>query len=226
VDPAHGIRQFVVGTGGANHTLPATLAANSEILDTNTFGVLELTLYPDHYTWQFVPEAGSSFTDAGSQTCAVGAPVPATPPSVPVAPGLDPSLKPSGPTGSPFGQTPVAEPDSTRPLLGALALSRGVFRSASRGPSASAFAVGTQVRYKLSEAATVQFRVQRLKNGRYVGLRGAFTHAGKVGSNSLRFSGRLGGRKLKPGRYRLVEVAVDPAGNKSGTQLVRFRIVA
>jgi acid phosphatase type 7 len=84
-DPANGIREFIAGTGGANHTSLATLAANSEILNTNTFGVLELTLYPDQYTWQFVPEAGRSFTDAGSQSCHKGAPTTpdTTPPSAP-----------------------------------------------------------------------------------------------------------------------------------------------
>jgi hypothetical protein len=90
----------------------------------------------------------------------------------------------------------------------------------------SAVAVGTQVRYKLSEAATAHFRVQRLKNGRYVSLRGGFTHASKAGANRFKFTGRLRGRKLRPGRYRLVEVAVDAAGNKSATERVRFRIVA
>jgi hypothetical protein len=68
-DPANGIREFVAGTGGANHTSLVALAANSEVLNTNTFGVLELTLYPDRYTWRFVAEPGRSFTDAGSQRC-------------------------------------------------------------------------------------------------------------------------------------------------------------
>jgi acid phosphatase type 7 len=69
LDLAHGIRQFVVGTGGATHTAFVTSAPNSEIRDANTFGVLEMTLYPDHYAWQFVPEPGQAFTDAGSQNC-------------------------------------------------------------------------------------------------------------------------------------------------------------
>jgi hypothetical protein len=68
-DPASGIRQFVAGTGGANHTSLAVRAANSEIINTNTYGVLELTLDASSYTWQFVPEAGRTFTDAGSQSC-------------------------------------------------------------------------------------------------------------------------------------------------------------
>jgi hypothetical protein len=221
-DPVNGIREFVAGTGGANHTLAAARAAHSEILNTDTFGILELTLDPGSYTWQFVPEAGGSFTDTGSQSCHTGAVVQAPPPSGPGAPGAG---TPLGPSGSPIGPTPAAGPDSIRPVLSAPALSRSVFRAASRGPSVSTVAVGTQVRYKLSEAATAHFRVQRLKSGRYVRLRGGFTHAGKVGANRFKFTGRLGGRKLKPGRYRLVQVAVDGAGNKSATRRVRFRIV-
>jgi hypothetical protein len=224
-DPTNGIREFVVGTGGASHSPLAALAANSEIVNTDTFGILELTLDADRYTWQFVPEAGASFTDTGSQSCHQGAVAQAAPPPAPSAPGAGTSLGPSGATGS-LGPTPVAGPDSKRPVLSAPSLSRVVFRAALRGPSVSGVAVGTQVRYKLSEAAIAHFRVQRLKGGRYVRVRGGFTHASKAGANRFKFTGRLGGRKLKPGRYRLVEVAVDAAGNKSAPKRVRFRIVA
>jgi hypothetical protein len=219
-DPAGGIRQFIAGTGGANHTPLATPAANSEIVNADTFGVLELTLDPDQYTWQFVPEPGQSFTDGGSESCHRGAVVQPPPPPAPVAPPAETSVEPSSST-----PIPVAAPDSIRPVLGAPALSRRVFRAASRGPSAIATAAGTQVSYKLSEPATARFRVQRLKRGRYVTLGRGFTHVGRVGANSFRFTGRLGGRKLKPGSYRLVEVAVDAAGNKSATRRVGFRIV-
>ena len=64
-----GIRQFTVGTGGNNHTSIANVAANSLVRDTTTFGLLELTLHPGSYDWQFVPAAGGGFTDAGSGTC-------------------------------------------------------------------------------------------------------------------------------------------------------------
>jgi acid phosphatase type 7 len=74
LDGTNGIREFIVGTGGANHTSLASRVANSEIFDDKTFGVLEMSLYPDHYTWQFVPEPGKTFTDAGSQACHSGAP--------------------------------------------------------------------------------------------------------------------------------------------------------
>ncbi|HEX9189727.1 MAG TPA: metallophosphoesterase [Vicinamibacteria bacterium] len=68
-DPARGIRQFVVGTGGKNHVPVAAVKPSSEVRDDATFGVLRLTLRPDGYDWQFVPDASGTFTDAGSGTC-------------------------------------------------------------------------------------------------------------------------------------------------------------
>jgi len=68
-DPARGIREFVVGTGGVNHYRFVRLAPNSERRSSATFGVLALTLKPGGYSWRFVPEPGASFTDAGSGTC-------------------------------------------------------------------------------------------------------------------------------------------------------------
>jgi hypothetical protein len=68
-DP-NGIRQFIVGTGGRSQgTLTATPPANSELRNTGTYGVLKLTLHAGSYDWQFVPEAGKTFTDTGSQSC-------------------------------------------------------------------------------------------------------------------------------------------------------------
>jgi hypothetical protein len=64
-----GIREFVVGTGGANLTELETIAANSEVRNNDTYGVLKLTLHPASYDWQFVPEAGKTFTDTGTGRC-------------------------------------------------------------------------------------------------------------------------------------------------------------
>ena len=69
VSLARGIRQFTVGTGGANLTFLETLAANSEVRNANTYGVLRLALHPASYDWQFVPEAGKTFTDSGTGYC-------------------------------------------------------------------------------------------------------------------------------------------------------------
>jgi hypothetical protein len=68
-DPAGGIREFVVGTGGEDLRPFGVTVANSEVRRDDTFGVLELALRPAGYSWQFVPEAGGSFTDSGSSPC-------------------------------------------------------------------------------------------------------------------------------------------------------------
>jgi hypothetical protein len=69
VDARSGIREFVVGTGGANHTTIRSVAANSEVRDAATFGVLELTLSDGSYDWRFRPESGGRFTDSGATAC-------------------------------------------------------------------------------------------------------------------------------------------------------------
>ena len=65
-----GIRQFVVGTGGASLRGPGAARANgSEVFDAATHGVLRLTLHPTSYRWEFVPVAGGTFTDQGGGRC-------------------------------------------------------------------------------------------------------------------------------------------------------------
>ncbi|OGO56264.1 MAG: hypothetical protein A2V85_09495 [Chloroflexi bacterium RBG_16_72_14] len=64
-----GIREFVVGTGGAALRGFGTVKPNSQRRNAATFGVLRLTLRAGGYDWRFVPVAGSSFTDSGSATC-------------------------------------------------------------------------------------------------------------------------------------------------------------
>ena len=68
-DPARGIREFVVGTGGKNHRPFGSTKPNSEVRDATAFGVLKLTLKPKSYDWEFIPEAGKSFTDSGTSNC-------------------------------------------------------------------------------------------------------------------------------------------------------------
>ena len=69
-DPERGIREFVVGTGGTGlHPAFGTILPNSEIRNNDTHGVLKLTLRSDSYDWEFVPVAGKTFTDSGSDSC-------------------------------------------------------------------------------------------------------------------------------------------------------------
>jgi hypothetical protein len=102
-DPERGLRQFVVGTGGSNLTsLTTTNFPNSEVADDTTFGVLRLTLHPTSYDWQFVPEAGKTFTDSGSASChgaGSNPPPPPPPPPPPAAPA--PSAAASVPPTAP-----------------------------------------------------------------------------------------------------------------------------
>jgi acid phosphatase type 7 len=69
LDPVNGIRQIVVGTGGRSHDPLGFAMANSEAANVDTFGVLKLTLFRDHYTWEFIPEEGKTFRDSGSAVC-------------------------------------------------------------------------------------------------------------------------------------------------------------
>ena len=68
-DPRSGIRQFVVGTGGREHRRIGRAAANSEVRDNTSFGVLKLTLHPDSYDWEFIPVEGATFRDSGRGIC-------------------------------------------------------------------------------------------------------------------------------------------------------------
>jgi acid phosphatase type 7 len=64
-----GIREFIVGTGGAIHeSFRGPSAPNSELRKAGTFGVMKLTLHANSYDWRFVPTAGG-FSDSGSDTC-------------------------------------------------------------------------------------------------------------------------------------------------------------
>lgn len=136
--------------------------------------------------------------------------------------------------------------DRTPPSIFTLQISPTVFRAARRGASV-AVAIGTTVKYRLSETARISFRVARFAGiGRRVGrrcrptmrknhtrprcrryklLRGGFAHAGHAGTNSFGFTGRLRRRKLRAGHYRLIAGGRDPAGNRAPREIVGFHVV-
>jgi hypothetical protein len=134
-----------------------------------------------------------------------------------------------------------------------LGVSNESFAAEASGPSAYVVRrkapLGTGVSFNLNEAATVRFTVsqslkgRKVKHGkktvcakptkqnrkkksctRVVTLKGSFSRIGIAGKNSFHFTGRLNGRKLKPGRYHLV--ATPSAGGKTGKPTSSsFRIV-
>ena len=67
LDPVHGLRQFIVGTGGAELTMPVRVHANSDAR-WSVHGVLQLVLRDNGYTWGFVSDTGAA-TDIGGALC-------------------------------------------------------------------------------------------------------------------------------------------------------------
>jgi streptogramin lyase len=147
---------------------------------------------------------------------------------------------------APSAPPPPPPPPVVKTLsVSSLKLSPTKFRAASSGASITKKAkTGTTVSYRLSLAATIRFTVERPQPGRksgkkcvkpkrgkkgkrctrYVVLKGRFQHVGKAGANKFHFSGRVGGKKLRPGSYRLVAVATAGA-TKSKLKRANFKIV-
>jgi hypothetical protein len=71
-DSARGVRAFVVGTGGRSHYGFGSPIANSQVRNSDTFGVLKLTLHAGSYDWQFVRDTAAgngTFADSGTGSC-------------------------------------------------------------------------------------------------------------------------------------------------------------
>lgn len=68
-DPRHGIRSFVVGTGGASPYAFAAPQPNSEVRIENTFGVIRFALRDGSYEWEFVPDTSTGRWDGGQALC-------------------------------------------------------------------------------------------------------------------------------------------------------------
>jgi hypothetical protein len=136
-------------------------------------------------------------------------------------------------------------PDTVAPLFeGPVTVTNRVFRVGARA-AARRRPRGTAFRYTLSEAAQLGVVVERRATGRRSGRRcrpasrrlrkrprcvrwlprGTFAAPAVAGQNSTPFSGRIGRRALKPGRYRARLAATDAAGNRSAERRVAFRVV-
>jgi Predicted phosphohydrolases len=67
--PGRGIREFVVGTGGNEFTGLESMKANSEAFNNSSAGVMKFNLAAADYSWEFIPAAGFTFRDSGSDVC-------------------------------------------------------------------------------------------------------------------------------------------------------------
>ena len=163
-------------------------------------------------------------------------------------PGSTPTKGGGSPTrDAPATGTPAPGPsDTTRPLASGFVFTPAAFRALASGPTiTSRGRGGSRIAYRLSETATTRFTVDLATRGRRVGDRcarptqanrgasrctryvavGSFTQISRAHLNRFRFAGRLAGRRLGPGRYRMSLVATDSAGNRSLPLSRRFRIV-
>jgi hypothetical protein len=159
-DPEQGIRQFVVGTGGAAFTAFKSVKANSEKRISNTNGVLKMTLHPEGYDWQFVTAPNQAVADSGSGDCSVSRPplpTDTTPPAVQ-------SPQHDLPTGGKLGATTVptkltwSAADAEGTVVGyevQKSVNGGAFSSVGL-PSATA----TTKTLQLEPGNTYQFRVR------------------------------------------------------------------
>jgi hypothetical protein len=69
-DATRGMREFVVGTGGAELYEWKTDSTLLEVRGNVSFGVLQLQLTPGSYSWQFESVPGpTGFSDSGTGTC-------------------------------------------------------------------------------------------------------------------------------------------------------------
>src|SRR5829696_5593601 len=66
---ASGVREIVVGTGGANLRGPGFIQPGSEVRNFDTHGIVDINLTYTGYSGRFVPVAGKTFTDSFSGTC-------------------------------------------------------------------------------------------------------------------------------------------------------------
>ena len=71
-DLVNGIREFVVGTASGSNApanYPFGTPLPNSVVRGNPWGVMKFTLSNGSYTWEFVPIAGTTFSDSGSDTC-------------------------------------------------------------------------------------------------------------------------------------------------------------
>lgn len=67
-DPANGITEMIVGTGGINHGSAKVISPNTAVYDNHDWGVIFLTLNATSVDWQFVNEGGQT-VDSGTRSC-------------------------------------------------------------------------------------------------------------------------------------------------------------
>ena len=175
-------------------------------------------------------------------------PAPADPndpndPADPTQPDPTEPTQPNQPAPAPPASVvPLQAADAIAPAISGAKLSRRSFGLKARRPKVKK---GTTLSLTLSEAATLRLQVERLEPGRRSGRKcvkqtarnrkrprcersvvvGAITRAAPAGAFRLAFDGKVGSKRLRPGKHRFVITARDAAGNASRQVLLPFTIV-
>jgi LysM repeat protein len=106
--PDRGVRQFVVGTGGATLRDIRFIQPSSEVRETETWGILKMTLHPDSYDWEFIPIPGQTWTDSGSAKCVSA-------PDRPAPPAVTQTIAETTPAAAPVGATASVAATAAKP---------------------------------------------------------------------------------------------------------------
>ncbi len=141
------------------------------------------------------------------------------------------------------GVAPGQSGDKARPSLTKLKLSKSRF-AVGRGRSIT-------LKFTLSEASAVKLDFAKVLTGKRVKSKsgktscravahapakrsarctiyrvaGSLSRKGVKGENSIKFTGKIGKKTLKPGLYRLTLFAIDDAANRSNALSAKFTIV-
>jgi DNA-binding beta-propeller fold protein YncE len=157
-----------------------------------------------------------------------------SPPSAPAIasvdgqPGADTQVAgESRPDSQPGPSPEAASSDTVAPLLGTASFSPKRFAVARRSTPLTARAkkTGSSLRFKLSERSDVTIAIQRRAGRRWRKVATLVRPRLAAGKAKIVFTGKIGKRTLKPGRYRAVVTAKDQAGNRSKPRTALFAII-
>jgi hypothetical protein len=154
--------------------------------------------------------------------------------------GLPTLASGAGSSGGGAGTSGQSGPvtDHTPPVLSELSAKPSTVRLARAHHKAR----NATLRFTVSEPSLVTFTAELAPPGRrsgkhcvpgrrhgkacrvYKRIGGSLRFDARPGQNTVTFSGRLGTRRLKPGRYRLTAIAIDAAGNRSNPARVTITV--
>jgi hypothetical protein len=93
-----------------------------------------------------------------------------------------------------------------------------------KGPTPAAVARGGSFVFTLTAPAAVEIVIERRRTRKRFRARGTLHRDGQAGANTVSFTGRIGKKALKAGRYRATMTAANAAG-PSAPQTTTFRVV-